>query len=119
MSLQACDTITRIPYTRWDTVHASQQVAELQASFGSFVTGAAAFDVAAFGLPEAEAQLMDPQQRVLLQASWESLQPAVSAASSAGGAGGAAFRAACGVFVGVSSRDYFTLGKEYSQVCKS
>jgi acyl transferase domain-containing protein len=116
LSLQALDTITRIPYNRWDTVYASQQVGELQASFGSFVAGAAAFDAAAFGLPEAEALLMDPQQRLLMEASWESLGPAVSAASNAGASGAAAYRAACGVFVGVSSRDYFTLGKEYSQV---
>lgn len=115
-SLQAQDTITRIPHNRWDTVYASQQVGELQASFGSFVSGAAAFDAAAFGLPEAEALLMDPQQRLLMEASWESLGPAVSAASGAGACGAAAYRAACGVFVGVSSRDCFTLGKEYSQV---
>lgn len=99
---------------------ASQQATELQASFGSFVSNAAGFDAAAFGLPEAEALLMDPQQRLLLEVSWESLGSAMSAEGAAAGSGAAAaFRAACGVFVGVSSRDYFTLGKEYSQVCRT
>lgn len=115
-SLQAVDSIKRIPYSRWDVVHATQQVAELQASFGSFLSGAEGFDAAAFGLPEAEALLMDPQQRKLSEVSWESLGPALAAADGAGSSGTAAYRAACGVFTGVSSRDYFTLGKEYSQV---
>jgi acyl transferase domain-containing protein len=109
----ALDTVTRIPYNRWDVAQASQQVGELQASFASFLSDPAGFDAAAFGLPEAEAVLMDPQQRQLMEVSWESLGPALSAA----GAGStAAYRATCGVFVGVSSRDYFTLGKQYAQV---
>lgn len=114
--LQTADSITRIPYNRWDVVHASQQVSELQAAFGSFVSDAASFDAAAFGLSEAEALLMDPQQRLLMQVSWESLGPALSAASAESSNGAAAYRAGAGVFVGVSSRDYFTIGKEYSQV---
>jgi hypothetical protein len=115
-SLQAVDSIQRIPYNRWDVMHASQQVSELQASFGSFLSGVAGFDAAAFGLPEAEALLMDPQQRQLMEVSWESLGRALAAANTAGNGGVVAYRAACGVFVGVSSRDYFTLGKDYSQV---
>jgi acyl transferase domain-containing protein len=111
--LKALDTVIRIPYNRWDVGHASQQVGELQASFASFLADPAGFDAAAFGLPEAEAVLMDPQQRLLMGASWESLAPALSAA---GVSSTAAYRAACGVFVGVSSRDYFTLGKQYAQV---
>lgn len=118
--LTAQDTISRIPCNRWDVVQSSQQVGELQASFGSFVTGAEGFDAAAFGLPEAEAVLMDPQQRLLMQTSWETLSPALAAAasgSSSSDSGAVAFKAGCGVFVGVSSRDYFTLSKQYSQVC--
>lgn len=111
--LSALDTVTRIPYNRWDVGQASQQVNELQASFASFLSDPAGFDAAAFGLPEAEAVLMDPQQRQLMEVSWESLGPALSAA---GAGSAAAYRAACGVFVGVSSRDYFTLGKQYAHV---
>lgn len=125
--LHAVDTVTAIPYNRWDVVQVAGSVGELQASFGSFVAGAACFDAAAFGLPEAEAVQMDPQQRLLMELAWESLGPALSAAASTSAAGGrvdrtgraataAAYRAACGVFVGVSSRDYFTVGKEYAQV---
>jgi len=103
-------------------VHASEQVSELQASFGSFLPDVAGFDAAAFGLPEAEALLMDPQQRLLMEVSWECLGPALSAAARAGDSSmsgsvaAAAYRASCGVFVGVSSRDYFTIGKQYAQV---
>jgi acyl transferase domain-containing protein len=54
------------------------------------------FDAAAFNVTDAEAALMDPQQRLVLES--------VAEALAAGGAG-----ASCGVFVGVSSHDYAKL----------
>jgi acyl transferase domain-containing protein len=109
--------VSRVPYNRWDLAFATELAAEQQTSFGSFVPGVDGFDAAAFGLPEAEAVLLDPQQRLLMEVAWELLAgTAAAGSSSSSAADAAAYRAGCGVFVGVSSRDYFTLGKQYSQV---
>lgn len=111
------DSVSRVPYNRWDLAFATELAAEQQTSFGSFVPGVDGFDAAAFGLPEAEAVLLDPQQRLLMEVAWELLAGTAAAGSSSSSAAhAAAYRAGCGVFVGVSSRDYFTLGKQYSQV---
>lgn len=115
-NLSALDTITHIPYSRWDVSAAAVAAGELQASFGSFVHDAAGFDAAAFGLPEAEALLLDPQQRMLMEVAWEVLRSTEALRTAGSAADAAAYRATCGAFVGVSSRDYFTLGKLYSQV---
>jgi hypothetical protein len=112
--LGAVDAIRRVPYPRWDTDYASEAAGDCQVSFGAFICGAAAFDAAALGVSEAEAATMDPQQRLLLTAAAEAL--AGTPALGSGGAAEAHFRAACGVFVGVSSRDYFTLGLQAKQV---
>jgi acyl carrier protein len=123
--LKATDTVSIVPYSYWDSQHATRHAGELQASFGSFLPGDAvtAFDPAAFSLPVAEALLIDPQQRLLMEVAAEALSgtqafAALDATVASGKNEGvaAAYRAQCGVFVGVSSRDYFTLGKQYSQV---
>jgi hypothetical protein len=120
VNLAQIDTVSRVPYNCWDLAFASELAGEQQTSFGSFVPGVDGFDAAAFGLPEAETVLLDPQQRLLMELAWELLAgtAALGRASSNGGsaADAAAYRAGCGAFVGVSSRDYFTLGKQYSQV---
>lgn len=41
--------------------------AELNQQFGSFLAGADQFDAAALGVSPAEALLMDPQQRLVMQ----------------------------------------------------
>lgn len=107
----AVDAVTCVPFSRWDISAASEAAGEMQAGFGSFVPHVAAFDAAAFGMSEAEAGLQDPQQRLLMEVSCETLGAAAEFAADA-----ASYRSSCGVFVGVSSRDYFTLGKLYSQV---
>lgn len=114
--LSAPDTVSRIPYSRWDVWRASAQAHELQAGFGSFVTDAAGFDAAAFSLPEAEATLLDPQQRLLMQLAAEALGSAVSASDTRDLSAARKLTSGAGVFVGVSARDYFTLGKMYGEV---
>jgi acyl transferase domain-containing protein len=59
------------------------------------------FDAAAFGIPSAEAALVDPRQRLVLESAIEAL---LSAPLPTGNA-----QKACGVFVGCSSNDYLVL----------
>ncbi|MEV6359944.1 type I polyketide synthase [Nocardia asteroides] len=66
---------------------------------GGFLYEAAEFDAGFFGISPNEATVMDPQQRVLLEVSWEALERA--------GLDPAALRgSATGVFTGVMYHDY-------------
>jgi acyl transferase domain-containing protein/enoyl-CoA hydratase/carnithine racemase len=57
------------------------------------------FDALFFGISPAEAELMDPQQRIFLEECWKAIE-------SAGHAPGSLSNRACGVYVGCGAGDY-------------
>ncbi|WP_414170518.1 type I polyketide synthase [Streptoverticillium reticulum] len=66
---------------------------------GGFLDGLADFDAAFFGISPREAMAMDPQQRVMLETSWEAIERAGIDPTSLRGT-------ETGVFVGTSGSDY-------------
>ena len=67
--------------------------------FGAFVPGVEQFDAAFFGISDAEAELMDPQHRLLLEVSWHALEDAGIAPGSLRGS-------RAGVVAGVGTSGY-------------
>lgn len=67
---------------------------------GGLIDGQDAFDPEPFGLTDAEAALMDPQQRLFLQMCWQALEQA--------GHGGGTGAGTVGVYAGASQSAYLT-----------
>jgi 3-oxoacyl-(acyl-carrier-protein) synthase/acyl carrier protein/SAM-dependent methyltransferase len=74
------DLITTIPAERWDAAEYWSADAERPATMydvhGGFLSDVDAFDAEFFGIHPREAASMDPQQRILLELTWEALERA-------------------------------------------
>lgn len=87
------DSISSVPVDRWD-------VSSCKAPpWGGFLAKVDQFDAEFFGISAREADLIDPQHRLLLETSWEALEQAgINPTSLAG--------TSTGVFIGISTHDY-------------
>lgn len=97
------DAITEVPPDRWDSdeyyTHPPVPPGKMCTRWGGFIEHVDKFDAAFFGISEREASFMDPQQRVVMEVTWEALERAGIAATALAGS-------KTGVFVGVSNYDY-------------
>ena len=91
------DAIAPIPAHRWDGV--GFDPAGVTTDRGGFLSDIAGFDAEFFGIPAREAQSMDPQHRLLLQAAWRAVEDSGTDPSTLRGS-------RTGVVVGLSNSDY-------------
>lgn len=97
------DGVSEVPAQRWDAGawYASEPgtAGRMNTRWGGFVEDVDAFDASFFGISPREARCVDPQQRMLLEVSWEALEHAGIAADQLAGS-------RTGVFIGICSNDY-------------
>jgi acyl transferase domain-containing protein/acyl-CoA synthetase (AMP-forming)/AMP-acid ligase II/NADPH:quinone reductase-like Zn-dependent oxidoreductase/acyl carrier protein/NADP-dependent 3-hydroxy acid dehydrogenase YdfG len=101
--LAGVDAITEIPRDRWDLEQwfdpDPNTPGKMYTRWGGFVDHIREFDSGFFAITPKEARNMDPQQRMLLEVSWEALEHACIVPSSLRGS-------PTGVFVGICSHDF-------------
>lgn len=101
--LSGADLVTEVPPARWDAEEFYDPEPGVPgrsvSKWGGFLDDVAGFDAAFFGIAEREATAIDPQHRLLLEASWEAVEHAgIDPVTLAG--------SATGVFVGMTHNDY-------------
>lgn len=103
---QGGDAITEVPSDRWDANSFYDPRAgtpgKMNTRWGGFLSRVDQFDPSFFSIAPREAERLDPQQRLLLEVAWEALEDAGVAAERIRGT-------ATGVFVGISTYDYWRL----------
>lgn len=101
--IQGRDAITQLPAERWQWPAGTDPGRSHPGiDRGGFLDEIARFDARFFRITPREAQLMDPQQRILLELTWETLEDAGSPPNTLIGT-------RTGVFVGASGSDYALL----------
>ncbi|MBD2385955.1 type I polyketide synthase [Cylindrospermum sp. FACHB-282] len=102
------DAITEVPRSRWDWqkfYHPDRsQTGKTCSKWGGFMEGVEEFDPAFFGLSWREALQMDPQQRLMLEVVWETLE-------TSGYLPEQLARVTTGVFVGAAGQEYANILK--------
>ena len=100
------DAITEVPKERWDVDEFYDRelttTGKMNTRRGGFLEQIDGFDPEFFEMSAAEAERMDPQQRLVLEVAWETLENAGVAAKKLAGS-------QTGVFVGIGNYDYHTL----------
>ncbi len=97
------DAIKEVPPSRWDSsIFSEAQLGKMHTRWGGFLEQVDQFDPQFFGISPREAEFMDPQQRRLLEVSWEALENAGQMPDQLAGS-------RTGVFIGISSNDYSQL----------
>lgn len=71
---QAVDGAKVVPLDRWDIAVEEKNLGQAPIRFSMFLDNVSGFDHALFGLSENEAAIIDPQHRLLLECSYETLK---------------------------------------------
>ena len=97
------DSITEVPSERWDVGRFfdpdPKAEGKTYCKWAGFIDDVDKFDPLFFNLAHAEAEVMDPQQRIFLEESWKAFENAGYSAKSLS-------NVKCGVFVGAAVGEY-------------
>jgi acyl transferase domain-containing protein len=100
------DAVTEVPRARWNIDEYydpdPDAVGKMCTRFGAFLAEVDRFDPYFFGISPREADSMDPQQRLVLEVAWESLEHAGQSAEALAGS-------TTGIFLGICTNDYASL----------
>jgi acyl transferase domain-containing protein/acyl-CoA synthetase (AMP-forming)/AMP-acid ligase II/acyl carrier protein len=100
------DAVSDVPTARWDADAfydpRPATPGKMNTRWGGFVEGIEQFDPQFFGISPREAVRTDPQQRLLMEVTWEALEHAALTPQRLAGT-------QTGVFIGISSNDYARL----------
>jgi acyl transferase domain-containing protein/acyl-coenzyme A synthetase/AMP-(fatty) acid ligase/acyl carrier protein len=112
--MEEVDAISEIPGNRWDAGRFfstnPDEPGTISTRMGGFVDDVDYFDPVFFGISPREARHLDPQQRLLMEVCWETLEHAGIPPSSLDGS-------QTGVFVGISTNDYLQrINREYAEI---
>ena len=103
------DAVGEIPPERWDVngfFHPDpNRPGKMYTRAGGFIADIDKFDAGFFGISPREARRIDPQQRILLELTWEALEDAGIVPARLAGS-------QTGVFIGISVSDYATLQRD-------
>ncbi|WP_052020362.1 type I polyketide synthase [Actinokineospora spheciospongiae] len=97
--------ISEVPAQRWDSADFHDEgggAGRVNTRFAGFMSDPDTFDFEFFGISPREAAAMDPQQRMLLQASWRAVEDSGTDPTALAGS-------STGVFVGMMSSEWATL----------
>lgn len=93
---------SQTPLDRWDWRAFSDRQGAPGARLGAFLADVDAFDAEFFGIPDEDAVLLDPQQRLFLEVLWEAIERSGYKPMKLAGS-------RTGLFVGASTQDYADL----------
>ncbi len=100
------DAITEVPQDRWSLdkyCHPDpNRPGRTYSNCGGFIKNIDSFDAQFFGISPREAAVMDPQQKLLLEVSWEAMEDGGHAPERLAGSN-------TGVYVGISNHDYYDI----------
>ena len=101
---EGIDAITEVPAERWEIDNYYdpnfKTPGKIYTRYGGFIDNLYDFDAQFFRLSPREAISLDPQQRILLEVTWEALENAAIAPDSL-------FSSPTGVFIGIAGNDYW------------
>lgn len=108
--VEGCTSVCEVPGSRWDWRDfwgdPARQGNKMYAKWGGFMDDVDCFDPLFFGMAPKEADYLDPQHRIFLQAVWHAIEDAGYAVSDFA-------KRRVGVYAGVSKNDYSELMREY------